>query len=116
MKSNFRWQSALITCYFVSVIVATVSIMFVGIANIKWLIDPLFWYCLCGYSSFILLAVVNRWLGVWACKDLGWHLAPSHQGFDGCSLNGRCPRCNKRVLQDSQGGWFEVHTQEDDHE
>ena len=37
---------------------------------------------------------------------MGWHLAPTEQGFDGCSANGICPRCDKKVMQDSQGNWF----------
>ena len=40
------------------------------------------------------------------CKFPGWHKAPLHQGFDGASFNGKCPRCNKKVLQDSNGDWF----------
>ena len=54
----------------------------------------------------ILLAICNRWLSKWACKIFGWHLAPIKQGFDGCSLNGKCSRCNKKVMQDSNGDWF----------
>ena len=42
----------------------------------------------------------------WFCTFWGWHKAPKSQGFDGCSLNGKCPRCGKEVLQDSQGNWF----------
>lgn len=48
----------------------------------------------------------NRLLPEWFCKYLGWHLAPNQQGFDGCSASGKCPRCDKSVLQDSQGNWF----------
>jgi len=48
----------------------------------------------------------NRWLPKWACSRLEWHLPPTEQGFDGCSLTGRCPRCKKEVLLDSQGNWF----------
>lgn len=40
------------------------------------------------------------------CDFLGWHKAPDEVGFDGCSLNGVCPRCQKNVLQDSNGDWF----------
>ena len=42
----------------------------------------------------------------WFCNKMGWHLAPTEQGFDGCSSTGTCPRCNKAVLLDSQGNWF----------
>jgi len=47
------------------------------------------------------------WPEFW-CDIMGWHKAPLRQGFDGASLNGRCPRCGKRVLRDSQGNWFSV--------
>lgn len=43
----------------------------------------------------------------WACDSFwGEHKAPSETGFDGCSATGKCSRCGKGVLQDSQGGWF----------
>lgn len=29
-------------------------------------------------------------------------------GFDGCSFTSECARCGRRILQDSQGGWFPV--------
>lgn len=46
-------------------------------------------------------------IGLWFCNGfLGWHKAPKVRGFDGCSINGICPRCGKHVLQDSQGNWF----------
>lgn len=60
-----------------------------------------------------ILALFNRWLPVWACSRMGWHLAPKAQGFDGASLNGRCPRCNSKVLLDSQGNWFSIERKED---
>lgn len=42
----------------------------------------------------------------WFCNFWGWHKAPKEKGFDGCSFTGKCPRCNKSVLQDGQGNWF----------
>ncbi len=57
-------------------------------------------------SSLVLAAIFNKYLPKWFCDHMGWHLAPIAQGFDGCSYNGECPRCDKRVLQDSQGNWF----------
>lgn len=54
----------------------------------------------------MLLVTFNDYLPRWFCDKLGWHLAPTTQGFDGCSSTGVCPRCGKSVLLDSQGNWF----------
>ena len=51
-------------------------------------------------------ALCNRWLSKWACNIFGWHLAPQKQVFNGCNQKGTCPRCNKKVMQDSNGDWF----------
>jgi len=56
--------------------------------------------------NFVILALCNKHLPKWFCDKIGWHLAPGMQGFDGCSFTGKCPRCGKGVLQDSQGNWF----------
>jgi len=56
--------------------------------------------------ALILLAVFNEHLPVIFCHKLGWHLAPRVQDFNGNSATGVCPRCNKKVLRDSQGNWF----------
>jgi hypothetical protein len=42
----------------------------------------------------------------WFCSFMGWHLEPENKGFNGCSMNGVCPRCGNKVLLDSQGNWF----------
>ena len=40
---------------------------------------------------------------------LGWHNGMGEViGFDGASPTSRCDRCDKRVLQDSQGNWFTI--------
>jgi hypothetical protein len=57
-------------------------------------------------GALVILALFNKFWGVWACEYLNWHLEPICIGFDGCSLNGTCPRCGKPVLQDSRGNWF----------
>jgi len=56
--------------------------------------------------SFMVLAISNKYLPVFFCVHLGWHLAPITQGFDGCSFTGVCPRCGEHILQDGQGNWF----------
>ncbi len=57
-------------------------------------------------STTLVLCLLNKYLPIWFCDHMGWHLEPSAQGFDGCSFKGTCPRCSKKVLQDSQGNWF----------
>jgi hypothetical protein len=44
----------------------------------------------------------------WFCRVLGWHKRPKEIGFDGLSYVGQCPKCSRKVLQDSQGNWFSV--------
>lgn len=48
------------------------------------------------------------WLDKFLCNFLGWHKANEEASFDGCSFESRCPRCNRRVLLDSQGNWFAI--------
>lgn len=47
------------------------------------------------------------------CKLLDWHRNVEMKNFDGCSNVGVCKRCNKRVLQDSNGDWFTSSIQND---
>ena len=56
--------------------------------------------------TMVLLALFNNYLPKWFCDKMGWHLTPKEQWSDGCSQNGVCPRCNNKVMQDSQGNWF----------
>lgn len=66
------------------------------------------------FLSFILIAIFlaifnrlyPRLLSRWFCDKLGWHVKPDHLYFDGVNLQGICPRCYKKVMQDSQGNWF----------
>lgn len=54
----------------------------------------------------------TRWRLAWLlCDILGWHRRPKYLWSDGCSLCGACPRCERFVLQDSQGNWFESEVQ-----
>lgn len=56
-----------------------------------------------------LLCLVDRIRGThWSCSVFGWHNGNAGPvTFDGCSLGSHCSKCGKRVLQDSQGNWFE---------
>lgn len=68
-------------------------------------------YILVGIVLFVLIVSLmccffNKHLPIWFCNKLGWHLAPREKGWNGCSMTGVCPRCNKEVLMDSQGNWF----------
>jgi hypothetical protein len=42
------------------------------------------------------------------CDTLGWHKPVTLIGFDGCSYVAVCTVCHKKLLQDSQGNWFEA--------
>ena len=55
---------------------------------------------------FVLMIIDKRSKSKWFCDKMGWHKAPERVGFDGCSMNGKCSRCGKDVLQDSNGDWF----------
>lgn len=41
------------------------------------------------------------------CNVLGWHRPSDTEEFDGVSFHSVCKHCGKRVMQDSQGNWFE---------
>jgi len=42
------------------------------------------------------------------CDFLGWHNGKGKVGhfYDGASIHSSCSKCGKKVMQDSQGGWF----------
>ena len=40
---------------------------------------------------------------------LKWHIPDDSQSFDGASFCSKCKLCDKEILQDSQGNWFEPH-------
>jgi hypothetical protein len=46
----------------------------------------------------------------WFHDVLDWHVDVRVTGFDGCSMQGRCCFCGRRVLKDSQGNWFAITT------
>lgn len=55
----------------------------------------------------IILNIINEFSSsAWFCKRFGWHENPHEIGFDGLSSTGKCPRCGKDVLMDSNGDWF----------
>lgn len=71
------------------------------LSEIRWWMFPLLLVI-----AFPCLAINYFSTSKWFCTFWGWHKAPTAQGFDGCSFTGKCPRCGKDVLQDSQGNWF----------
>lgn len=57
--------------------------------------------------TMFTLAIISKFSNQkWFCTAMGWHKAPITQKFDGCSFYGKCPRCKRTVIQDSQGNWF----------
>ena len=58
-----------------------------------------------------ILGILNHWikgkLGLWFCRELGWHPGPyKYTGFDGASAHAICPRCGYHGMEDSQGNLF----------
>ena len=49
------------------------------------------------------------------CNILGWHDVKSliNAYSDGVNVITNCDRCFRRVMQDSQGNWFEASIQKD---
>ena len=64
----------------------------------------------------ILTALVVLGLGtmmlngtVWGCQFFGWHVPDQHYTFsDSFNSVSVCKFCGCRIMQDSQGNWFEV--------
>ncbi len=56
---------------------------------------------------FVLVSMTfsNKYLPRIFCDKVGWHLHPHNTDFDGVNWIGICPRCGKRVMQDSRGNW-----------
>ena len=56
-----------------------------------------------GYAIHNAPRPLSRWRRF--CCWMGWHKPNGKIGHDGCSATAQC-YCGKRILQDSQGGWF----------
>ena len=57
--------------------------------------------------GLLLLNIISNFSNsTWYCTKMHWHKRPKSIAFDGCSMNGKCPRCGKEVMCDSQGNWF----------
>lgn len=41
------------------------------------------------------------------CNVLGWHKPDNYILFDGFLLHSVCRYCKKKIMEDSQGNWFE---------
>jgi len=71
------------------------------LSDIRWWMLPIL-IIICLPMLIINYYSDNKWF----CSFWGWHKRPEIIGFNGCSSTGKCPRCSKAVLQDSQGNWF----------
>lgn len=56
--------------------------------------------------GIVFCAVFNDCLPKLFCDKFGWHVKPKDIKSDGCSMTGKCSRCGKDTMQDSQGNWF----------
>lgn len=45
-------------------------------------------------------------IGLWLCRNLGWHGQLESGRFDGASVHARCKRCGYEGMIDSQGNLF----------
>ena len=72
--------------------------------------QSVFFAIVIGFTStmFLLLILHNILPSSWYCKSFGWHRKKdvAMVSHDGASYHGHCNRCNKDVLQDSNGDWF----------
>lgn len=41
------------------------------------------------------------------CNVLGWHKPKDTITFNGCTFYSVCRYCKKKIMEDSQGNWFE---------
>lgn len=60
-------------------------------------------------TIFILLLIIDFFCttkGKFFCRFFGWHKRPKRINSKGINLIGKCPRCGKEVIQDSQENWF----------
>ena len=64
-----------------------------------------------------ILSVINIFSkNIWFCTFWGWHEEPeyvdpkqfenSSKGYDEVLVTGICPRCGKKIPQNSKGTWF----------
>jgi len=67
------------------------------------------WAVGCVFIFPYLLLIVDKICNTHvSCSVMGWHngKGKATQSFDGCSVHAQCSKCNKDVMQDSQGNWF----------
>ena len=58
-------------------------------------------------TMFTLLIIDKYSKSKWFCEYFGWHKCPDNiETPDLFLLKGKCPRCKKEVLMDSNGDWF----------
>jgi hypothetical protein len=103
---NMCMFSAMLTMSYIAIAVFTCLTLDKGVDPTK-LQSILLTISVGGMVLQMVTCLCSRWLPRWyACDAMGWHIRPVATGFDGASLNGQCPRCHKKVMQDSQGNWF----------
>jgi len=77
--------------------------MLIKILEIIGIIIAIIWV-----SGVIYLLSKGRVFKWFYHNILGWHLPNNKpQEFDGCSFHTHCKICNKEIMQDSQGNWFQ---------
>jgi hypothetical protein len=58
-----------------------------------------------------MFSKLKKWWDYFQCNILDWHKVsfPNPKTyFDGVSFHGKCERCGRRCMRDSQGNWFSI--------
>lgn len=55
--------------------------------------------------SIMTLIHYNKRLPRWFCDHLGWHMKPRRIKSERYVTYGMCPRCRRKVIQNSRGEW-----------
>jgi hypothetical protein len=62
-----------------------------------------------------MIKIIKNWIRQLLCDVMDEHVPDVSAGIgsDGVSWISYCKRCHKRILRNSQGGWFAAFTQDD---
>ena len=88
--------------------VAFLSLLAIGVEPQAghWILTGMM-ICLCIMITYMVAAQGCKLLPYsWTCDLAGTHFPNGESSFDGASNHSVCKKCDKEVMQDSQGNWF----------